>query len=112
MKTFDSLSHAESTKFNNLHSIHFDLNVLDLVSKSLMSNPDPDFICCFASKLSSFIKNDVLPLLQRHEDDTNIGIELDAQLACDKIFESVVNDEISNYENECNESSSNNLEDN
>lgn len=66
MKTFKSLSHAERTKINKFHSIHYDMNVLDAAVKQLMSNPDPDFIRCLASKFSTFIDTEVLPLSELH----------------------------------------------
>ena len=66
MKTFKSLPTAERIKINMFHSIHYDMNIIDASCNDLMTNPDPDFICCLGSKFSSFIESEVLPLLDRH----------------------------------------------
>lgn len=89
MKTFDSLSHAERTKINKFHSIHYDMNILDMACKTLMSNPDPDFICCLGDMFSYFIEKEVLPLIDRHHSDV---ISRDAQLPYDNTIESVEKD--------------------
>ena len=96
MKTFDSLSHAERTKIRKFHSIHYDLNILDVASKQLMTNPDPDFICCLGSKLSTFIKDEVLPLIERH--DIDIRTSRDAFKTVDSII-NTIDHETENIEN-------------
>lgn len=97
MKTFKSLSHAERTKINKFHSIHYDMNILDAVVKQLISNPDPDFICCLASKFSTFIENEVLPLSERHSIDMRTSH--DANMSPASIINSITENETENIEN-------------
>lgn len=97
MKTFNSLSHAERTKINKFHSIHYDMNILDAAVKQLISNPDPDFICCLSAKFSYFIEQEVLPLSERHCID--MRTTHDANLASDLITKTIAEDETENTEN-------------
>lgn len=97
MKTFNSLSHAERTKINKFHSIHYDMNILDAVVKQLISNYDPDFICCLASKFSAFINDVVLPLSERHCID--MRTTHDAKFATDYITKTITENETENTEN-------------
>lgn len=96
MKTFKSLSTAERVKINQFHAIHYDMNILDAAVKQLISNPDPEFICCLASKFSSFIENEVLPLSERHCID--MRATHDANLVLQNILKDIDNDETENTE--------------
>lgn len=91
MKSPKLLIPSERTKMHTFHDIHFYLHAFELVCKDLMSNPDPDFICCLSHKLETFIQNEVLPLAERHYSD--ITTSHDASVFVNDILNDIDKDE-------------------
>ena len=83
IKAFADFTDADRAKFNKMHSIRYDLSVLDAASHTLASDKDPDFICCLASKLSNFIQSEVIPLVNNHYKSDTCERENKENPSCD-----------------------------